>query len=75
MRVTVLKRSEISSLVRSAKRGCTRIGETRMWPGRRGLRFTMAKEWVVQFSPTSVEVLDELDSFERHPDSMLRTDP
>lgn len=29
---------------RSEKRGTTRRGETRTWPGRRGLRLTRAKD-------------------------------
>ena len=44
MRVTVLKRSLISSDVRSERWGLTRRGETRMWPGSKGLRLTIAKE-------------------------------
>lgn len=47
MRVTVRKRSLISSFVRSDRCGLTRSGETRIWPGRRGLRFTKAKECLV----------------------------
>jgi hypothetical protein len=47
IRETVWKRSASSWEVRSERRGRTRCGETRMWPGRRGLRFTRAKEWGV----------------------------
>lgn len=43
IRETVWKRSASSWGVRSERRGRTRCGETRMWPGRRGLRFTRAK--------------------------------
>jgi hypothetical protein len=57
MRVTVLKRSLISGVERSARRGRGRRGETRMWPGRRGLRFTSAKLCWVRWKTWSCQLV------------------
>lgn len=43
-RCTVRKRSCTSAADRSLKRGTTRRGETKTWPGSSGLRLTMAKD-------------------------------
>lgn len=62
IRETVWKRSASSVGERSARRGRTRWGETRMWPGRSGLRFTRAKVWGVVWKTYRVLSLCFVDS-------------
>jgi len=59
----VRNKSVISEEVRSLKRGTGRRGQMRMWPGRRGLRFTRAKVRGVMWK-TWIYIISQSADFE-----------